>query len=119
MHTTITPREASLRQGGFTIIELMVVVMVIGLITAFIAPNLEAFVPKAKLDKAAKVLVSNVDFLPTFLSLAGIEPEGMLSPELSTLIARCTRRSISARGKPAGIVSPTRYVIVPGCLMMR
>ena len=26
--------------------------------------NLEAFLPKTRLDKAAKVLTSNVDFLP-------------------------------------------------------
>lgn len=51
------------RQRGFTIIELLVTLLIVGLITAMVAPNLRAFVPKARLDAAAKVLTSNVDFL--------------------------------------------------------
>ncbi len=47
--------------GGFTIVEIMVVLLIVGLITAMVVPNLGAFVPKAKLDAAAKLVVVNID----------------------------------------------------------
>jgi prepilin-type N-terminal cleavage/methylation domain-containing protein len=56
-------RSAAAACGGFTIIELLVTILIIGLITALVAPNLEAFVPKARIDAAAQVLVANVDYM--------------------------------------------------------
>jgi type II secretion system protein H len=57
--------------AGFTMIELMVVLMIIGLITALVAPNLEAFVPKARIDAATKVLVANIDHMRSEARIQG------------------------------------------------
>lgn len=58
-----SPRAPAAARGGFTLLELMVTILVIGLISALVVPNLEAFVPKARLDSAARVLASNIDFM--------------------------------------------------------
>ncbi len=60
-------RDAS----GFTIIEVMVTLMIIGLITGMILPNLGAFVPKARLDAAAKVLSANIDHMRSEARIQG------------------------------------------------
>ena len=55
--------QSRCRTAGFTMIELMVVVFVIGLLTAMVAPNLSMFVPEARIESAAKQLVQHIDFL--------------------------------------------------------
>lgn len=57
--------------AGFTIIEVMVALMVIGLITGMVLPNLGAFVPKARLDAAAKVLAANIDHMRSEARIQG------------------------------------------------
>lgn len=57
--STATPHGAA----GFTVIEILVALVIIGLITAMVVPNLGAFVPRARLDAAAKILASNIDLL--------------------------------------------------------
>lgn len=47
------------------------VVLVMGLIAGMIAPNLGAFVPKAKLDAAAKLVVSNIDYMRSEARIQG------------------------------------------------
>ena len=61
-------RQSSVASGqgnsaGFTLTEMMVVVAIFGLVMAIVAPNLGSFVPSAKLDGAATVLVKQIDFL--------------------------------------------------------
>ena len=58
-----TPRASRPGAAGFTLIEVMVVVMILGLLYAIIVPNLGAFLPKTRLDKEARVLASNIDML--------------------------------------------------------
>ncbi|MEC7583386.1 MAG: GspH/FimT family pseudopilin [Planctomycetota bacterium] len=50
------------RCSGFTIIEVMIVVLIMGMIAAIVIPNLGMFVPEARLNSAAQQLVSNIDF---------------------------------------------------------
>jgi prepilin-type N-terminal cleavage/methylation domain-containing protein len=57
--------------AGFTIIEVMVVVLIIGLIVAMIAPNLRAFVPAARIEASAKVIVANVDHMRSEARIQG------------------------------------------------
>lgn len=57
--------------AGFTMIEILVVLLVMGLITAMVVPNLGAFVPKAKLDAAAKVLAANIDHMRSEARIQG------------------------------------------------
>lgn len=65
-----TPQRSAAARG-FTMIELMVVVLVMGLITAMVAPNLEAFVPKARIEGAAKALVANIDHMRSEARIQG------------------------------------------------
>lgn len=62
---------ATRRAGGFTIVEVLVTLLVLGLITAMVVPNLGAFVPKAKLDAAAKVLAANIDHMRSEARIQG------------------------------------------------
>jgi type II secretion system protein H len=59
------PAPCASRTGaaGFTLIEIMVVVAILGLLYAIVVPNLGAFLPKTRLDKEARVLASNVDMM--------------------------------------------------------
>jgi prepilin-type N-terminal cleavage/methylation domain-containing protein len=63
--------EARPCSAGFTLIEILVSLLIIGLLAAMIAPNLGAFVPKARLDAAAKVLAANIDFLRSEAKIQG------------------------------------------------
>ncbi len=45
--------------------------LVLGLITAMVLPNLGAFVPKARLDAAAKVLCANIDHMRSEARIQG------------------------------------------------
>ncbi len=56
-------RAAHHRDGGFTLVELLVTMTIIALATAIIVPNLGAFVPEAKLDGSAKQLLRTLDWL--------------------------------------------------------
>src|SRR5262245_62792751 len=49
----------------------MVVVLIIGLIVAMIAPNLRAFVPAARIEAGAKVIVANVDHMRSEARIQG------------------------------------------------
>lgn len=49
--------------AGFSLIELTVVIVILGLIATLVQANMGAMVPQSKLDSTAKQLVSYVDFL--------------------------------------------------------
>jgi type II secretion system protein H len=61
----LPPAPCASRTGaaGFTLIEIMVVVAILGLLYAIVVPNLGAFLPKTRLDKEARVLSSNIDMM--------------------------------------------------------
>jgi type II secretion system protein H len=59
------------RQGGFTLIELMVVVALAGLLLQFVMVNIAGTVPKARLDAESKRLLSNLDFLRSEARIQG------------------------------------------------
>ncbi|MCY2956927.1 MAG: prepilin-type N-terminal cleavage/methylation domain-containing protein [Planctomycetota bacterium] len=50
-------------ETGFTLIEIMVTMVIMGLLVAMVAPSLDAYVPKSRLDSAAKVLAANLDMV--------------------------------------------------------
>lgn len=62
---------ARCRAAGFTVIEILVALVIIGLVTAMVVPNLGAFVPRARLDAAAKLLAANIDFLRSEARIQG------------------------------------------------
>lgn len=62
----MNPRPAGRRSrpdAGFTLMEMLVTTALLGLVMAIVAPNIGAFVPTAKLDAAANILVNQIDFL--------------------------------------------------------
>jgi prepilin-type N-terminal cleavage/methylation domain-containing protein len=49
--------------AGFTLLEVLVTIGLIALVSTLVVNNLGAFVPKARLDASASLLVRNVDLL--------------------------------------------------------
>lgn len=58
-------------QRGFTLVEMMVVITIIGLVTYMVYVNMGAMIPKTKLDSTAKQLVSRIDYLRSEARLQG------------------------------------------------
>ncbi|GAB4153002.1 MAG: hypothetical protein Fur0037_21830 [Planctomycetota bacterium] len=56
---------------GFTLVEMMVVVTIIGLVTYMVYMNMGAMIPKSKLDSAAKQLVAHIDYLRSEARIQG------------------------------------------------
>lgn len=63
--------RAGKAQRGFTLLELLVTLAIIGLITQIVFLNMGAMVPKTKLDSEAKRLVSNLDWLRSEARIQG------------------------------------------------
>ncbi|MEC7582689.1 MAG: GspH/FimT family protein [Planctomycetota bacterium] len=59
------------RSSGFTIIEVMVVVVIMGMIAAIVIPNLGMFVPEARMNSAAQQLIANIDFVRSEARIQG------------------------------------------------
>lgn len=56
---------------GFSLVEVLVVLAIIGLVVQFVVVNMGAMVPKTKLDAEAKKLVANLDFLRSEARIQG------------------------------------------------
>jgi type II secretion system protein H len=65
------PRRGAGRQSGFTLIELMVVVAIIGVVVRVVLLNMGAFVPSTVLDGECKQLRAHLDFLRSEARLRG------------------------------------------------
>ena len=50
------------RESGFTFVELMVIVVILGIMLAIAVPNFMGFSPKARLKAAARNIVSDMQF---------------------------------------------------------
>ena len=68
MSHNIGQRRGSLRQRGFTLIEIMVVVIIIGILAAIVAPNVIGRVDDAQITKA-KAEISNIENAMKFYRL--------------------------------------------------
>lgn len=59
------------RSGGFTLLELMVVVAIVALVTQVVMFNMGALIPSSVLDSAAKQFMSHVDYVRSEARLNG------------------------------------------------
>ena len=68
MSQSFGPRPALPRQRGFTLIEIMVVVIIIGILAAIVAPNVIGRVDDAQITKA-KAEIANIENAMKFYRL--------------------------------------------------
>lgn len=66
----MTPRRGA-NAAGFTLIELMVVIAIIGIVVRVVLLNMGAFVPATILDSEAKQMRAHLDFLRSEARLRG------------------------------------------------
>lgn len=95
-------------QKGFTLIELMIVVAIIGILAAVAIPAYQDYTIKAKLSNA----ISGVNSLKTAIAVCGQEAGGVLTncnsksngvPDVSTL----TSKEITKAEVAAGVITIT------------
>lgn len=56
------PTDVRAGASGFTLIEMLVVIALMALVFALVAPNLGAFLPSARLNSSCKQFVARLDF---------------------------------------------------------
>lgn len=98
IHTQLLPNQASHRQRGFTLIELMVVLVIIGVLAALIVPNVLDRADDARVT-AARTDVSN---LGQALKLYKLDNQRYPSSEqgLQALVAKPTTNPVPMNWKP-------------------
>ncbi len=97
-------RRATRRSAGFTLIELMITIAVVGILTAIALPSYNSYVARSKRAEARGVLVTAAQHLEKQFSInssycqpAGCDAATVLPANLRTSGANATRREYDIR----------------------
>lgn len=97
--------ETSMKaQKGFTLIELMIVVAIIGILAAIAIPQYQNYVGRANVASAVSTLSSNKTGLEDYVLNYGEFPDGSTAPQAATDTTPAVR---GERPSDLGIVTPT------------
>jgi type IV pilus assembly protein PilA len=95
-------------QKGFTLIELMIVVAIIGILAAVAIPQYQDYTTRAKLSNAAKAVASVKEAMVQGYSSDGAFPTlAQLNAAGINLIATKEVTGIAVTGGPTGVVTAT------------
>lgn len=99
------------RQGGFTLVEIMVVIVILGMLVAIVAPNVLGSQAKAQEDTAKMEVGRIADAVEMFFIQSGRLPEG-----LEELIQPDEKGQAWLKGHESVPVDPWNheYRLIPG-----
>ena len=95
-------------QGGFTLLELMVVIAIISILAAITAPTFTRQITKAKLVEAQNIATQSQSFIEEYILLNGSFPSSTEFAEIAPVVASDSIvKSIAVSDQEAGAGSVT------------
>ncbi|REG85489.1 pilin [Marinomonas pollencensis] len=79
--------HSRVHQGGFTLLELMVVIAIISILAAITAPTFTRQITKAKLVEAQNIATQSQSFIEEYILLNGGFPSSTEFAEISPIVA--------------------------------
>ncbi|WP_035517707.1 pilin [Pseudohaliea rubra] len=78
-------KQHSARQGGFTLIELMIVIAIVGILAAIALPAYQDYTVRAKLSEALAVAAEGKTTVAEFVAARGVVPADSAAAGITTV----------------------------------
>ena len=105
-------------QSGFTLIELMIVVAIVGILAAIAIPAYKDYMTRSKVSECAATLGACKTSIAEFHSDRGAMPSNVTSAGCSTTASQyCDNLTVAATGAATIQISGTGDTVADGCAL--